>query len=549
MPDWCVTSVLYMAKQFGSCFLIQNRLGVYYYQRRIPVYQRLLVPSLPVFVRLSLQTKDKSLAKKLARTIAVMWDLRAKQYFKSKDDYNRGTELLRKYLAACSRFKSFNEISANFLDLLDDETDHESDLLDKAANLHASRQIDTGKDPYASQISELTALINSKLSNPAPSPNQDDINGISLSLAFEDFIASQRGGWKTNGGSEKTYREVFFPLFEAVVGDIPTSQLTKNHISEFVKVLLVYPSNKNKKVEYSYISPRVFLNIDTPDEDRLSPTSQKKYLTNIGTFLRWLKSTDLSKIDLDAPLKAVKITKVRASEQKSIFTDEDVGKLFNSKDYTQGLHETASKFWVPLIGLYTGARLNEICQLASNDVTFHEKTQRWAFDFNENDDVPFKSLKRPHHERLVPIHKKLIELGLLDYVSTIKKKNARLFPELSYKRDENKYANDIQRWFNRTYLNAKNCNITTPKTSFHSLRHTVITYLSTVHNISENQVAAGFGQTAQGGVYETRYSKHNAFEKYAKYFDLVNFDECFDSKKIRNWKHHRFAKSLNQKPS
>lgn len=81
-----------------------------------------------------------------------MWDLRAKQYFKSKEDYHRGTELLRKYLAACSRFKSFNEISANFLDLLDDETDHESDLLEKAANLHASRQIDTGKDPYLTQL-------------------------------------------------------------------------------------------------------------------------------------------------------------------------------------------------------------------------------------------------------------------------------------------------------------------------------------------------------------------------------------------------------------
>jgi integrase len=468
-----------------------------------------------------------------------MWDLRAKQYFKTEADYHRGVELFRKYLAARSRFKSFNEISTNFLDLLDDETDHESELLNSAANLHASRQLDSGKDPYSHQIAELTELIKSKIPNQHVPVNND--NGTLLSVAFEDFITSQRGGWKKNGGSEKTFRDVFFPLFEAVIGNIPTSQITKNHISDFVKVILVYPSNKNKKVEYSYLSPSDFLNIDTPNEDRLSPVSQKKYLTNIGTFLRWLKSTDHTVIDLDAPLKAVRVAKVREADQKSIFTPDDLRKLLNSRDYVQGLHKTASRFWVPLIAVYTGARLNEICQLSCSDVTQHAGTGRWVFDFNENDDDPLKSIKGKR-QRLVPIHNKLIQFGFLDYVATVKKKHARLFPELTYKRDENKYGNDIQRWFNRTYINKKNCNITTPKTSFHSFRHTVITHLATVHNITENQTAVGFGQTAKGGVYETRYSKHNAFERYAKYFDLINFDDCYDSKKIRNWKHHIFSK-------
>lgn len=542
MPDWCVTSVLYMAKQFGSGFLVQNRLGVFYYQRRVTVQQRLLVPSLPIFVRLSLHTKDRSLARKLARTIAVMWDLRAKQYFKSEDDYHRGTKLFQRYLAACSRFQTFDEISVNFLDLLDDETDHETDLLNSATNLHASRKIDAGSDPYTSQIAELKALINTKLTTNHQTPSNDASNGVLLSIAFEDFITSQRGAWKSNGGSEKTYREVFFPIFQAVVGNLPTNQLTKSHVNDFVKVILVFPSNKTKKTEYSYLSPRDFLNIDTPDEDRLSPVTQKKYLTNIGTFLRWLKSTDLTTIDLDAPLKAVKIQKVRAEDQKSVFTSDDLRKLFNSKHYVQGLHDTPSRFWVPLIAIYTGARLNEICQLGINDVKKVSSNDRWVFDFNEQDDVPNKSLKRPHHARLVPIHKRLIDLGFLDYVSSLQKNHTRIFPELTYKRDENKYANDLQRWFNRTYMNVKNCNITTTKTSFHSFRHTVITHLSTVHDIDENKVAFGFGQTAKGGVYETRYSKHNAFEKYAKYFDLINFDDCFDVTKIRNWKHHTFSK-------
>ena len=473
-----------------------------------------------------------------------MWDQRARQYFKSKEHYHRGMKLLQEYLEAASRASSFDELSCIFLDNLDDTTDSETDLLDRAARLHKSRQLDAGQDPYAKQLSDLAALINSGFAGAGNTQQLASVNAPTLTQAFKDFLASQRGGWKANSGMEKSYRDVFFPFLLSIIGDIPTSSITKNHANLVVKILLVYPSNKNKKSEYEYLQTIDFLNIDTPEEDRLKPITLKKYLTQIGTFFRWLKSSDFTAIDLDTPLKGVKVKKTRAAEQKSVFSCQDLAKIFNSNEYTRGLHSTASRFWVPLIALYTGARLNEICQLSTNDVRLDEANNRWVFDFNESDDVEFKSLKRSHHERLVPVHKKLVELGFLDYVKLVSRNNPRIFPELIYVGDENKYGNAIQRWFNRTYMNAKNCNITTENTSFHSFRHTVINYLATTHSIQENQIAAGLGQSAKGGVYEARYAKHHAFSAYAKYFDLINFDDCYDSKKIKNWKHHIFGRSL-----
>lgn len=532
-----------MTKRSGPSFLVQNRLGIYCYQRRIPKSIRSVNAFLPKLVRISLRTRSKTIALRFARTIAVMWDQRAQQYFRSEEDFHRGMKLLQEYLAACSRFSSFEDLSTNFLDLLDDTTDSETDLLNSASRFRISKALDLGEDPYASHLNQLSQLIQ-QAQTTITGGNSTHISDVKLSVAFEDFLTVHRANWKEIGGSEKTYRQSYFPLLLGVTGDINTNQITKAHINDLVKILLVYPANKNKIEKYKNLAVRDFLTVPADINDRQKPYTTKKYKGNIGTFLRWLRTSDYTSIDLDAPLAAIKIKKSVATDDQSVFTSDDIRKLFNSKQYVQGLHKTASRFWVPLIGLYTGARLNEICQLGKDDIYIEESTARWVISFNENDDVENKSIKKPHHARLVPIHKKLIELGLLDYVKLITKKNSMIFPDLTYRRDENKYGHDIQRWFNRTYLNKRNCNVTTENTSFHSFRHTLISHLSIVHNLHENKMAKGVGQLPKGGEYETRYSKQNAFIAYEKNFDLIDFDNCYDSKKIKHWKKQAFFKTL-----
>ena len=485
------------------------------------------------------------MALKFARTIAFMWDQRAQQYFKSEEDFHRGMKLLQEYLAATSQYSSFEDISTHFLDLLDDTTDRETDLLDKASRLHKSKALDLGKNPYELQIDQLAAMLGPKLNalqTISTGINATHISDVKLTVAFEDFLTVHRANWKEIGGSEKSYRQSYFPILLGVTGDINTNQITKAHINDLVKILLVYPANKNKIAKYKNLVVRDFLSTPADVGDRQQPYTTKKYKGNIGTFLRWLRTSDYTSIDLDAPLTSIKIKKSVATDDQSIFTPDDIRKLLNSKQYLQGLHKKASRFWVPLIGLYTGARLNEICQLGKGDICVEESTKRWVINFNENGDVEKKSIKKPHHARLVPIHKKLIELGFLDYVKLITKKNAMIFPDLIYRRDENKYGNDIHRWFNRTYLNKSNCNITTENTSFHSFRHTLINHLAIVHDLHENKKAKGVGQLPKGGEYEVRYAKQNAFINYEKYFDLIDFENCYDSKKLSIGKSKRFSK-------
>lgn len=244
------------------------------------------------------------------------------------------------------------------------------------------------------------------------------------------------------------------------------------------------------------------------------------------------------------PLGNVKLGKKQANDRRNIYTKSDLRKLFNSDVYRQGRHKKASHFWVPLIGIFTGARLNEICQMTTDDIHQDPVTKRWVFDINANDEQQSKkSLKQPYHARLVPIHKRLIELGILDYHRSLKTaKQKRLFPDLPYVSNNNRYGDKLQRWFNRTYRNE--CGITTTNTSFHSLRHTVITHLVNDKGVDPNKIAIGLGQTPVGGVTQTVYTKRQSHESYFKYFDQIDLSDAFDTKEIRGWKFHLF----NRKP-
>jgi len=289
------------------------------------------------------------------------------------------------------------------------------------------------------------------------------------------------------------------------------------------------PSNKTKLSKYKNKPLTYFITTSSDENDQLSPATRKKYITAIAGFLEWLKINDYSSIDLDAPLKKLKVTKIEASKQRDLFKEEDLNKLFNSKEYIQGTHKKASQFWVPLIGLYTGARLNEICQLEIKDIYQYKDTGIWVFDINKNKESdPNKSLKNDGSIRVIPVHKKLIELGFIDFFNT-QKNNKRLFSDLSYVDSNNKYGDQLQRWFNRTYKNR--CGVTTPKTSFHSFRHTVIISLENDKRCIGIITDYAFGHKPEKSQIKLRYGKRPDDIAHFPIFDFLDFSHAFDIKK------------------
>ncbi|WP_296651692.1 site-specific integrase [Paraburkholderia sp.] len=118
-----------------------------------------------------------------------------------------------------------------------------------------------------------------------------------------------------------------------------------------------------------------------------------------------------------------------------------------------------ARVWLPLLALFTGARLDELGCLTPADVLVTGCPR-----------ICIRQAKNPSSVREVPLHPKLIELGWLDYVESIRKAgHATLWPHMASKSTKAADSEVLGRWFNRWLHDT----LKLPASKvFHSFRHT-----------------------------------------------------------------------------
>jgi len=194
--------------------------------------------------------------------------------------------------------------------------------------------------------------------------------------------------------------------------------------------------------------------------------------------------------------------KKRDDELRDPFTPDDLKKLFHSPLYLNDEHKFSYTFWTPAIGLFSGMRIEEICQLHLEDLRKEDGV--WVFDINAKTED--KRLKTPSSARVVPIHPFLLdELRLIQRVESLRDKGEqRLFPELERLRDG--YSQRVSKWFNDRYK--KRCGIvkTEKMKDFHSFRHTFINALKQNRKVDAYIISELVGHSVQS-ITMSRYGK------------------------------------------
>lgn len=126
------------------------------------------------------------------------------------------------------------------------------------------------------------------------------------------------------------------------------------------------------------------------------------------------------------------------------FTADDITVMFSAPMFTgfagranPGYRETPgdkverdAKYWLPILGLFTGARLEEIGSTRASEVK--QQGEIWYLDLIErgDDDDDNRTIKNSNSRRRIPVHEKLIDLGFIDYVKALPK-DGWLFPDLT----------------------------------------------------------------------------------------------------------------------
>lgn len=200
-------------------------------------------------------------------------------------------------------------------------------------------------------------------------------------------------------------------------------------------------------------------------KDALSGSSVRKYITIFQEFLKYCRQQRLIDTDIADILNKPQIDKNKNVWQP--FETDELKKIFNPKTYfKRKKDEDNHKFWIPIISLYSGMRLNEICQIRINDI----KNEKNIDYIQITDDGEKQSVKNYASTRRVPIHPILKELGFMEQIKVAKKKKQdRLFYSLTYS-TKNRYAGSMSNAF-RYYMD-KVIKIKNSKKVFHSFRHT-----------------------------------------------------------------------------
>lgn len=162
--------------------------------------------------------------------------------------------------------------------------------------------------------------------------------------------------------------------------------------------------------------------------------------------------------------------------------DEDQIRILFSKDALASLPEAAR--WGAWIGLYTGARVAEVGQLALSDFI----TEDGIPCIRITNEGAGQSVKNDASIRTIPIHPALIKLGLLERVEGLRVAGeTRLFPKVKVDG-----VNGAGNWLSKAFTRHINGHLRLPekgKFGFHSLRKSVVQGLQTAGVSSEHRAA------------------------------------------------------------
>ena len=174
-------------------------------------------------------------------------------------------------------------------------------------------------------------------------------------------------------------------------------------------------------------------------------------------------------------------------------------------------------YWMPLLGLYSGARVGELGQLEVADI-LSDKDGHWISIHKR---VPGNVLKTKNSERVIAIHPELTRLGFLDYVQDLRDAEAvKLFQVLPQTASRSRGANFSQ-WFGE-FRRASGVIERYP--DFHSFRHNARQSMRDA-GIDSRLADAVTGHASKGGTGDVVYARSVAPERKRFAVQGINYPD------------------------
>lgn len=377
----------------------------------------------------------------------------------------------------------------------------------------------------------------------APAPTHK-YGALLASALLAKFLSGKKADWKPDH-----YRRMSSDcgVFVELMNDPRLDDIDRSMVTKYRQQLQTLPENLYQARRRHGVTSLADLAKTTSATagPHFLQTTADRYIGKLSEMLNWAVSEELLPRNPAAGFGGGGKRDKREQDERGIFDHADLAEIFGVVWFRDGKGTKSKRgrfqnyqphfYWLPLLGIYSGGRLNELAQLYLDDLS-QDESGCWYLDFNlvepsaieggssvEIAGHPSKSLKTVNSRRVVALHHHLIELGLPDYVQALRDAGYdRLFPELHLDKVKG-YGKAPGSWFNGRFLKGRLGMARDGTKTFHSFRHMFVTGLfdAEVPEVTVAQLAGHErGETMSG----KRYRKDQDASKLRPYIDLLDFN-------------------------
>ena len=318
-------------------------------------------------------------------------------------------------------------------------------------------------------MGDVRARLSGAVVSTPPLSNQQ---GPLLSATFERWAKGDpvRGGKKPREATVAEGRTILRRFIE-LHGDMPIRAITKQHSRELLIATARVPKGIPPSLRKLKLPALLKQNLIayTP---RAAATINKTMQILGGVMVRAEKDGFFDGVvGWSNPFHIALDVNELEKEPYQPFDIHELNKLFASPVFANKERPVGGRgdaaYWLPLLGLFTGARRTELAQLRASDIQQNADTGVWFFNFHSTDG---NTLKTRAARRKTPVHPKLIGLGLIAYAQRRLEAGGTKAPLLTgFAQPVGPKVKSWTKWFSR-YLAAHV--VDHPSKSFHSFRGT-----------------------------------------------------------------------------
>jgi integrase len=249
--------------------------------------------------------------------------------------------------------------------------------------------------------------------------------GIRLGELYDAYMGDPTRDWSpTTRVAYQTTRRVVL----AILGEhTPARSITRAQCRDMIEVLRWQPRNASKL--YPGLTPMEIAEKAKAGgrTDLINAANLNTYLNKLGGVFNWAVKEEM--IDRN-PVQGLRVPDPILRRDKRLpFSPAQLQAIFAAPLYTgcrdgESGYATAgdcrprnARFWVPLISLYGGLRLNEACQLDVSDIRMIESIACFVVTEASETNTTDKRLKTASSQRIVPVHPSLLSLRFTEFVA------------------------------------------------------------------------------------------------------------------------------------